>query len=398
MRVETARARGGGKSLSWGAAILTGILVLAVVLLVSAAVFFTLPGSRNAAAFIIHPQPGSLAWNEHQAFNMLLLESDGSSGAGNSITAITVASYYPGSNRLSMLAIPTTLWVSIPGFGQGHIGEAYADGGVRLQTLTIEAVTHVPIRYYAVLGRPVLAKLVDSLGGLPVNPSDGIGSQMGGSAVLHYLSQPAGSREAVRRSENWQNVLLALKDRALAPANVFRIPALISTLGGGVLTNFPYNQAPDLAGRLASVGDARQQTSILDSTGNATVAYGQSGSFALLPNWHAIGMISNHLLVPVTGSGVVNVLNGSGVAGAASALSTWLQTARVQIGQVGSAASYGYQHTEILVPSHAPTALILLAHSVSDLLQVPLSPAARHAHGSALTVIIGADFQNPTQQ
>jgi hypothetical protein len=88
------------------------------------------------------------------------------------------------------------------------------------------------------------------------------------------------------------------------------------------------------------------------------------------------------------------VLNGDGVQGQAASLAQWLRQAGMQVTFVGSAPSYSYAQTEIVVGDPRAQAS---AQTVATLLQTPIV-RGRNSGGAPVVVIIGRDFQDPTQQ
>ncbi len=68
-----------------------------------------------------------------------------------------------------MLSMPRDLYVSIPGFGQAKINEAYKDGGIELLTQIVEDSFAVSIDYYVLINYSAVRDSVNALGGITLD-------------------------------------------------------------------------------------------------------------------------------------------------------------------------------------------------------------------------------------
>lgn len=415
MRIEAARVRG-QRTFGCGAALLTGLGVISAVAVIASAIFLLTPDRGGAAASFLASQPGSRNWNTEDQLNLLLLGTAGNSPQPARTPAMTLVSYSPQSNRLAVLSIPGNLWVTIPGYGQGRIADAYADGGARLALLTAESVTHIPIPYYAAAGYDAFTRIVDAFGGISVtvhgtirlatSPTGGPArtlpagvQRMDGPTALAYARLGAGTREYAPALQRQQQVLLALRHVGLRPDSLFRIPTILSALGASIATNFPYRQVPSLAHALSTVPNSHIHLARLDSGSGAVSSYGGGGTDVLLPNWDRIRVLAQRLIGPPApgGAGPVEVLNGDGIAGEAQSVAGWLRQAAVPIRGYASASSFNHATTQVKVDRRAGVPTMRLARAVAALLQVPLVAAPSHRQ-APIVVIIGRDYQDLTQQ
>jgi LCP family protein required for cell wall assembly len=109
--------------------------------------------------------------------NILLLGSDSLAGDhyGHTDTMI-LATVDPISKTAGLLSIPRDLWVSIPGYGENRINQAYRlgvlnqhpGGGPGLVKETIEANLGVPVHHYVRIDFDGFKQLIDTLGGVEV--------------------------------------------------------------------------------------------------------------------------------------------------------------------------------------------------------------------------------------
>lgn len=410
MRVRTTRARSGRADFGCSAAVLTGLAVLTAIAVGALAIFSLMPGNGGAAATFIRSQPGSVPWDHSHRLNVLLLGLGNGTPQG-AADSLVIASYFPAERQGTLFSLPSNLWVTVPGYGQATISQAYADGGPGLALLTVESVTHVVIPYYAVVSHDALRQITDGLGGIsltlpgPVRLGSGAQARsispgrqhLDGASAVQYAQSYAGQAEQIRRQ---QSVLLALGYQVLTPDGLFRLPGIIAAVGGQISTNFPFSQITSLAHQLSSVSLPHVTLSQL-GTSNGTVSdYTAGGAQVLLPHWDRIKNLARQLLgdSSIYADGKVEVVNGSGVSGQAASLADWLRQATVHVSGIASANSFGYARTVVKVSGQANVRTALLARDVSALLQAPIvhgSPAGGH---SEVLVVIGRDFQDPTQQ
>jgi LCP family protein required for cell wall assembly len=220
-------------------------------------------------------------WDGASRVTVLLLgldTADGSadrSGPARSDTMMLLT-IDPQTKTAGMLSIPRDLWVNIPGFGYGRINTAYMNGeasklpggGPALAMKTVEQVIGVPVQYYAQIEFWAFTKLIDDLGKInvfvekkitidPVGPgADDIMLSagyhwLGGVEALAYARQRHTDGGDVDRANRQQQVILAIRDRALDPANFTTLVAnstqIYSHIQEGVNTNLTPDQIMSLA-------------------------------------------------------------------------------------------------------------------------------------------------------
>lgn len=393
MRVSSRRAGRERSHIGWKAA-LTSAAMLVVLVSALAAAGFLLSPSNQAAASFIRAQPGSIPWNGKAPLRVLVLGlNDGQTAA----SGLAVVSYDPRRDSVRLLSIPPSLWVSIPGFGQDRIANAYADGGARLALLTVQSVTRTVIPYYVALTPSTFGRLVDSYGGLSLSRVGTRPARLDGAAALGYMAAgPRGRDGEWVRMQRVAVIASALKDAAERPTNILQIVSLINTLGADIHTNFPYSQIPPLVQRLKA---ATIEASALDESSADVTAYKTGSGPVLLPDWQRIAT-TTRTIFPRDGlhSGTVRILNGSGILGQAQALASWLPGMGFRVAGYGSADSFNYGHTEVVLNSASPTRDLTAARALSAVLQAPVVTRSVHGSRAPVVVIIGRDYQDLTQQ
>lgn len=239
-------------------------------------------------------------WNRKGRVNILLMGTDDGrtcdSGVPRTDTIILV-SLDTEAKKAYMVSIPRDLWVEIPGRGiagiptEQRINTAYTfgeisrfpGGGVRLVRDTIEKNFGQPVHYYAMVNFDGLKEIVDLVGGVDIEvkerlydseyPTDDCGVRtidfkpgthhMDGENALAY----ARSRHTTSdfdRSARQQQVLLALRRRALQPDVLPKLPALISQIRGLVKTDMSLLEMLALANVAKDIDPANIERHAID--------------------------------------------------------------------------------------------------------------------------------------
>ncbi|WP_435746795.1 LCP family protein [Nocardioides sp. SYSU DS0663] len=84
----------------------------------------------------------------------------------------TIMLLHTGSGPNLLMSIPRDSTIDIPGHGTSKINAAYAFGGPRLLTRTIEDATGIRIDHYVEIGMGGLAGVVDAVGGIEICPDE----------------------------------------------------------------------------------------------------------------------------------------------------------------------------------------------------------------------------------
>ncbi|MCL6522610.1 MAG: LCP family protein [Firmicutes bacterium] len=283
-------------------------------------------GSRPAAAPATAPQAageglgGWLAGSARPATLLVLgvMQGPGMPPLSDSMMLVSVD---PTAGSAWLLSIPRDTWVEIPGHGQARINEAYALGGPQLAEEAVDRLTGVRPDYYAVLDYSAFQKLVDDVGGVTVDVPRTLNDPTFPAAdEVHYapLYIPAGlhhfdgaqalayvrERHAdplgdLGRAQRQQQVLLALKEQFLRPANLPRVPAIAADLFRMIRTDFPLTQVPAYAALASRIPAERIRTAVLDYASGAVRNWVTPGGAAvLLPDPAAIRAVVQRLERP----------------------------------------------------------------------------------------------------
>jgi polyisoprenyl-teichoic acid--peptidoglycan teichoic acid transferase len=241
------------------------------------------------------PTPGS-----QERVNVLLMGIDSGPSRTQALTdSLMVISLDPVGRTVSMVSIPRDL-VDVPlgngntfapkinsllGYANRHKTE-FPQGGTRALEDAVGALLGVPIHYYAKVDLAGFVKMVDAVGGVDVNVTKplsdpnyggfGVGPGWSIKVGRHHLDGAEALAYArIRRSlgesdftraERQQEVLIALRDRAVAGGNfLFSLPALLTAVGDTVRSDLPPERLPELAALAEEIGGDRTTQVVMTS-------------------------------------------------------------------------------------------------------------------------------------
>ncbi|MDX9991936.1 MAG: LCP family protein [Anaerolineales bacterium] len=261
------------------------------------------PTAENAPDL---PTPGPVsppvdlppAWDGASRINMILLgvdtrrDVDDGPPRADTVLVITID---PQSKTAGMISIPRDMWVNVPGFGYGRINTAYAlgegsklpGGGPMMTARTVEQFLGIPIHYYGQVDFMTFVHLVDNLGGIdvevrqkvtidPLGPGEdnrvipqGL-KRMDGMIALAYARARKTEGGDVDRAKRQQAVILAMRNKALDPANfpalLARAPQIYQDLQSGINTNMSFDDAIRLAVLLQQINPDEIKRGVIDYT------------------------------------------------------------------------------------------------------------------------------------
>jgi len=225
-----------------------------------------------------HAEPGANVGGPSRSDSILLIRTGGGASA--------------------KLSIPRDTIVDIPGHGRNKINAAYAFGGAALAVRTVKQYLGIPINHLVEVDFQNFPKLIDAMGGIDLHTScirsEINGGRRNGGQTLHlkagdhHLSgtqaliiartrknQCNPAENDLTRARRQQQILAAIKDRAISPWTFIRLPwvawnapkAIKSDMGGPSLLG--------LIGALAVGGDSK--TRILIPSGGEILPDGGAG-------------------------------------------------------------------------------------------------------------------------
>ena len=224
--------------------------------------------------------------------------------------SILLARYAPDLGTAALLSIPRDIWVPIPGHGEGRINSVFEMTGPDGVKQAIDQLTGVRPDYYVILDYDGFKKLIDDIGGITVDvprrlddwhyPADdmihfrhlviekGLQHMDGETALAYVRERHADPLGDLGRAQRQQQVLLAVKDQLLQPANLPKIPGVMEDLAAMIQTDFPISKAPAYAAVLADVEAGSIRSGVLDYASGAVTDWKTPGGAAVLKPNHAV--------------------------------------------------------------------------------------------------------------
>jgi LCP family protein required for cell wall assembly len=307
------------------------------------------PGSTPSPTASPTPVPTPIPPLLQRRTTVLLLGVDSEPGRSTLLTdTMIVASLDPVARTVSMVSIPRdTVDVPLPGGSifRSKLNSLYAYArrnpgafpgssgeGTDVLAAAIGELQKVKIDYYAVVNLPGFVKVVDSVGGVDVNPDHafcdngyhdfgvwgfGIGAgphHLDGAHALAYARiRKAAGESDFTRADRQQEVLISLKD-AIVHGGFLNDPVgFLEALGNTVETNVPPDILPDLAGLATEVGRDRVYRSVIAYGLVHSGAAGDPRGSVQIPNVQGIRALSARLFTKV---GVIPTVGGSSAAAA----------------------------------------------------------------------------------
>ncbi|MEJ2557054.1 MAG: LCP family protein [Anaerolineae bacterium] len=250
-------------------------------------------------------------WEEDERVNVLLLgidkRPDEQYARTDTMILVTVD---PATGKAGMLSIPRDLWVTIPGYGENRINTAhylgdkngYPGGGPALAMKTVQYNLGVPVHFYVRVDFDGFRRIVDTLGGIDIDapqtindpkyPDENYGydpfyiqagpQHLAGDMALKYARTRATAGSDFDRARRQQQVLFAIREKALAIGVVPKIPDLWATMADTVQTDLQLVDILELAKLSDKITGDDIQSAVVDHT--MTVDYTtSSGAQVLLP-------------------------------------------------------------------------------------------------------------------
>jgi len=220
----------------------------------------------------------------------------------------------PVTKASALISLPRDLWVTIPGYGEQRINEAYPlgelrrvdGGGPGLAARTIESNFGLHVNHYAIVNFGGFEDLINLVGGVIVDvprpladdayPTDNYGTQriyfgpgpqlMDGATALKYARTRHADSDFGRMARQ-QQVLRAVADRALKQNLIARLPALVDQGSRAVQTDFAVTDMLSL-GKLATQMDLASLKTLEVQYPLVRDYRGYDGAALLLPDRNAI--------------------------------------------------------------------------------------------------------------
>ncbi|WP_246186792.1 LCP family protein [Microlunatus speluncae] len=177
--------------------------------------------------------------------------------------------YTPPSGKSALISVPRDSYVTVPGEGKHKINSAYAWGGAKLLTETVEQATGLRMDGYLEVGFGGFVDVIDSVGGIEMcipkdikdkksklNVKKGCQQLDGPTALAYVRMRYKDPRGDLGRMERQREMISAVAEKAAGPGtflNPVRYWSLLTAASGAVSlgkeTTFPETVSAALAMR-----------------------------------------------------------------------------------------------------------------------------------------------------
>lgn len=353
------------------------------------------------------------------AFYMLLMGVDSREiGEASRSDTLIIARIDPKQQRVTLVSIPRDTRVSIPGHGKTKINAAHAFGGPALVIETVGEITGLPISHYAEVDFKGFKDVVDALGGVTVTVPEDIydmkaanhvksaaklqaGTQvLDGAHALTFVRSRQFPRGDLQRIENQQTFIKAVLKEALKPANVLRLPSVVSAMADSMTTDLSVSDLLSIANQMKGMnGDALEAVTM---PGEPQMIGG--GSYVVMDEEAFAAMIQRvNTGQPAEVADAedataepyqiqVTVKNGSGIGGVASDAARRLRNLDFRVGEIGNMNQMVYDETLIVYKKNKDRATL-----VSEALGrgKVVSSRGMYTFDTDVLVVVGKDWGPP---
>jgi LCP family protein required for cell wall assembly len=292
--------------------------------------------------------------------NFLVVGVDDVEGTSRSDTLI-VGSLDLDRQDLWLLSIPRDTRVEIGEHGFQKLGHAYAYGGIELVKSLVSKLLDISIDYHAVLDYEGFEKIVDTMGGVEMDVDTGMfyedksagftidiepGIQrLSGKKALEYVRFRSDGDGDIGRIQRQMKFMRAAANQWVNFSLIWKSPSLLQTLISSVRTDMTFPEAMALAGFAGNFEKAKLFTAKLP--GDAK--YIDEISYWVMDGDRTKILVDKFFY----GNGVpenprIEVLNGSGVPGAAGRVSSLLKEKGFNVVGTGDAWSFDFKETIIV--------------------------------------------------
>jgi polyisoprenyl-teichoic acid--peptidoglycan teichoic acid transferase len=234
-------------------------------------------------------------YEQKERVNILLLGIDKRPSEKFARTdTVILATVDPYTGNAGLMSIPRDLWVTIPGYGENRIntafysGEknAYPGGGSALAMKTVQYNLGIPVHFYVKVDFEGFRQIVDALGGIevevpyaindPTYPDNDYGydpfyiaagrQHLDGTTALKYARTRHAPGADFGRAARQQQVLLAIRERALQLDIVPKLPELWASMAGTVETDLQLVDILELAALANDIEGPSIQQVVIDDT------------------------------------------------------------------------------------------------------------------------------------
>ena len=265
------------------------------------------------------------------------------------------------SNEAGMLFLPRDTYVSSQKRDFTKLNSSHVYGGIELTQKTIEEMLEVEIDYYLETDFKGFEKIIDRLGGVDINVAHRLhyvdkagglyinippGKQkLDGEEALEYVRY-RDVRGDIGRIERQQKFIDAVLAKVISPTIIPKIPGILKEVNNAVNTNIPLQDITPFLNTAKNINLNNIETKMLP--GKAKYIDGLS---YWVPDMQAAEIMVDNL---IRNKSYINnkkytldIFNGVGESGAASATAEMLKKHGFKIEEVTNADDFNYQSSVV---------------------------------------------------
>ncbi|MFT4296246.1 MAG: LCP family protein [Micropruina sp.] len=232
-----------------GLGVLAGLLAVAIVAVTAVgSLWLSMSGIRREAA-LLPARDAVSAPGTPGSLNLLLIGTDSQYQRGRANVLLVI--HVDGSRqRVHVVSLPRELLVTGSDGSPVRLGPSYVQRGSAATVDSVETLLGVRIDHVAITWLPGMSRLIDLLGGVPVdNPVDATSEgfafprgriTLSGEEALAFVRQDAGTPGELDRAESQRLVLQGIVERLLtsnALLNPGTVKAVLDQLAGDIVVD-----------------------------------------------------------------------------------------------------------------------------------------------------------------
>ncbi len=304
--------------------------------------------------------------------------------------------------KVSAVSIPRDTLVNIVGYGESKINASHVFGGPKLTEEVVEELTGVRPDYYIKTNVEGFRDTVDIIGGVEIDVEKNMkyddnwgklhinlkkGRQvLNGEDAMGYVRFRHDKLGDITRMERQQKFIKALAKKMVEPASIPKLPWTIKSVMNNIDTDMTSKDLLCLAKFAGKINvDEIEMTTLPGVPRNIN-----GGSYWIVDEDETYNLIRRLFLTrTIAGLPKIEVLNGSGIAGAAQEAAEALQQSGYEITSISNADSFNYASSEVI--NHKSETKEL--DKIAVILNVGIMKDEPNPDANAdVTVIIGKDI------
>lgn len=258
-------------------------------------------------------------------------------------TELALLAYFPKETRIRAIQLPSDTMITVDGHGSMRLGHVYAAGGRELLVQSVSRLfNNLPVHYYLEIDEDFLPAAVDRAGGIQISADVFLAD---GSELLKFLH---GERLTVSENLERRRIVLAPLAAPIVQGSLWQRIINFRDMSPLLMTNLSWRQLLSAAEAFKNMPYSEAvKVLLLPGTEQLQV----DGSY-WLPDSEQLPYLTSWLTDEVSTIPrdriTVEVLNGSGVRGAAAGVAEKLRRAGFQVQRVDNADRQDYEVSQVI--------------------------------------------------